>query len=42
MGVTILEDVHAFGNTTLKAAMIEGPDKIAIELIERGQSGPVQ
>ncbi len=35
MGVTILEDVHAFGNTTLEAAMIEGPDKIAIELIER-------
>lgn len=34
-GVTVLEDVHNFGNTTQKAAMIEGPDKIAIELIER-------
>jgi len=32
-GVKVLEDVHDFGNTTLKAVMIEGPDRIAIELI---------
>jgi catechol 2,3-dioxygenase-like lactoylglutathione lyase family enzyme len=34
-GVKILEDVHHFGSTNLKAAMIEGPDSIVIELIER-------
>jgi len=34
-GVKVLEDVHDFGNTTLKAVMIEGPDSIAIELIGR-------
>jgi catechol 2,3-dioxygenase-like lactoylglutathione lyase family enzyme len=33
--VKVLEDVHNFGNSTLKAAMIEGPDLIAIELVER-------
>jgi catechol 2,3-dioxygenase-like lactoylglutathione lyase family enzyme len=33
--VKVLEDVHNFGNTQLKAAMIEGPDGLAIELIER-------
>jgi tetratricopeptide (TPR) repeat protein len=35
MGVAVLEGVHNFGNTTTKAAMIEGPDKLAIELVER-------
>jgi hypothetical protein len=35
LGVKVLEDVHNFGNTQLKAAMIEGPDGLAIELIER-------
>ncbi len=35
MGVKMLEDVHNFGNTTKKTAMIEGPDRIAIELVER-------
>lgn len=34
-GVKVLEDVHRFGNTSAKAAMIEGPDRIAIELVER-------
>ena len=33
--VKVLENVHNFGNTMLKAAMIEGPDRIAVELIER-------
>lgn len=37
MGVRILEDVHNFGNTNTRAAMIEGPDSIAIELVERSQ-----
>ena len=31
-GVRILEDIHAWGNS--RAAMIEGPDRIAIELVE--------
>jgi catechol 2,3-dioxygenase-like lactoylglutathione lyase family enzyme len=35
MGANVLEDVHNFGNTALKAAMIEGPDEMAIELVER-------
>lgn len=35
MGVKVLEDVHNFGNTTTRAAMIEGPDRLAIELVER-------
>ena len=34
-GVKVLEEVHRFGNGTSKAAMIEGPDSIAIELIEK-------
>jgi 4-hydroxyphenylpyruvate dioxygenase-like putative hemolysin len=37
MGVRVLADVHNFGNTSTKAAMIEGPDSIAIELVERSQ-----
>ena len=31
-GVKFLEEIHAWGNT--RAAMIEGPDRIAIELVE--------
>ena len=34
-GVKVLEEVHRFGNGTSKAAMIEGPDSIAIELVEK-------
>lgn len=34
-GVKVLEEVHRFGNGSGKAAMIEGPDSIAIELVER-------
>jgi catechol 2,3-dioxygenase-like lactoylglutathione lyase family enzyme len=32
--VTILKDTHNFGTSRRKAAMIEGPDRIAIELLE--------
>jgi hypothetical protein len=31
-GVTFLEETHPWGTT--KAAMIEGPDRVAIELVE--------
>ena len=31
-GVTFIEEIHPWGN--LRAAMIEGPDRIAIELVE--------
>lgn len=31
-GVTFLEEIHPWG--TSRAAMIEGPDRIAIELVE--------
>jgi catechol 2,3-dioxygenase-like lactoylglutathione lyase family enzyme len=31
-GVTFLEDIHPWGN--MRAAMIEGPDRVAIELVE--------
>jgi predicted enzyme related to lactoylglutathione lyase len=34
-GVKVLEEVHPFGNSNSRAAMIEGPDSIAIELVER-------
>lgn len=34
-GVIVLEEIHPFGQTNIKAAMIEGPDAIAIELIEK-------
>jgi hypothetical protein len=37
-GARIVDDVHAFGTTTLQAVTIEGPDRIAIELIGRGPS----
>lgn len=33
-GVKVLEEPHPFGNSKTHAAMIEGPDTIAIELIE--------
>ena len=33
-GVKVLEEPHPFGNSKSRAAMIEGPDAIAIELIE--------
>jgi catechol 2,3-dioxygenase-like lactoylglutathione lyase family enzyme len=33
-GVRVLEEPHPFGNGEMTAAMIEGPDSIAIELIE--------
>ena len=35
-GVTVLEDIHRFGDSDLQAAMIEGPDRLAIELVETG------
>jgi predicted enzyme related to lactoylglutathione lyase len=34
-GVKVLEEIHRFGNGNSRAAMIEGPDSIAIELVER-------
>ncbi|MEK6284521.1 MAG: VOC family protein [Acidobacteriota bacterium] len=34
-GVKVLEELHRFGNSNGRAAMIEGPDSIAIELVER-------
>jgi len=34
-GVKVLEELHSFGNSGGRAAMIEGPDSIAIELIEK-------
>jgi hypothetical protein len=34
-GVKVLEEVHRVGNGSATAAMIEGPDSIAIELVER-------
>ena len=33
-GVKVLEELHQFGDSAMRAAMIEGPDSIAIELIE--------
>jgi len=30
--VTVLEDIHPWG--TMRVAMIEGPDRIAIEIVE--------
>jgi 4-hydroxyphenylpyruvate dioxygenase-like putative hemolysin len=33
-GVKVLEEPHPFGNSKSHAAMIEGPDAIAIELVE--------
>lgn len=34
-GVRILRDLHRFGDTQAQAVFIEGPDAIAIELIDR-------
>ena len=31
-GVKVLEEIHPWGS--LRAAMIEGPDRIAIEVVE--------
>jgi hypothetical protein len=31
-GIKFLEEIHPWGNT--RAAMIEGPDRVAIELVE--------
>ncbi|PYP85000.1 MAG: hypothetical protein DMF61_18270 [Blastocatellia bacterium AA13] len=36
-GVKVLEEIHRFGNGSGRAAMIEGPDSIAIELVEEGR-----
>jgi len=33
-GVKVLEEPHQFGKSDGRAAMIEGPDAIAIELLE--------
>lgn len=33
-GVKVLEEPHPFGKSQMRAAMIEGPDTIAIELVE--------
>ena len=33
-GVKVLEEPHKFGKSNTRAAMIEGPDSIAIELVE--------
>jgi catechol 2,3-dioxygenase-like lactoylglutathione lyase family enzyme len=33
-GVKVLEEPHPFGNGKLRAALIEGPDAIALELVE--------
>ncbi len=34
VGVKVLEEPHRFGKSQRRAAMIEGPDRIAIELVE--------
>ena len=34
-GVKVLEEIHRLGTGNARAAMIEGPDSIAIELVER-------
>ena len=41
-GVTVLEEVHQFGNGKTRAAMIEGPDSIAIELVEQASDPHMQ
>jgi hypothetical protein len=33
--VKVLEELHRFGKGNTQAAMIEGPDSIAIELVGR-------
>lgn len=37
-GVTVLEDVHRFGDSDLQAALIEGPDRLAIKLVETSEA----
>lgn len=39
-GVKVLESGYNFGDTTMQAAMIEGPDGLAIELVERSGQVP--
>jgi uncharacterized glyoxalase superfamily protein PhnB len=39
-GVTVLQDIHRFGGSDLQAAFIEGPDRLAIELVETGGAAP--
>jgi catechol 2,3-dioxygenase-like lactoylglutathione lyase family enzyme len=34
-GVKVLEGIHPFGKSKIKAALIEGPDAMAIELVEK-------
>ena len=34
LGVPVLQDVHRFGSSTYRAAFIEGPDKLTIELVD--------
>lgn len=34
-GVKVIEEIHPFGNGNARSAVIEGPDSIAIELVER-------
>ncbi|MGE0392840.1 MAG: VOC family protein [Vicinamibacterales bacterium] len=36
-GVKVVRDVHLFGNSKRKAAFIEGPDQMLIELVERAR-----
>ena len=36
-GVKVVKDVHPFGNSKRKAAFIEGPDQMLIELVERAR-----
>jgi len=36
-GVKVLRDVHPFGTSSRKAAFIEGPDHMLIELVERAR-----
>ena len=33
----VLSELRPFGKSSARSAMIEGPDKIAIELVERGR-----
>lgn len=37
-GIKVLEEIHPFGKEGGRSAMIEGPDKIAIEIVEIGRS----
>ena len=39
-GVRVIRGMHSFGDTDLKAAMVEGPDRMTIELVERPPDPP--